>query len=200
MMNILARFSNRLAARLQAHSSGQLGKLPFVRALGSQAAASHEDSNAYRWAALVGLTGAFMPSTSGCSITDIDSFKTERLLLAFVLIAITQAADPTRKLHSNYAGALVTGTAAFASQADALEQEQKKTKIVILSTGWGATSFLNALKLKKSKRPPCQAWTTLAVDSVSVLHHPALRCRILGRISWSANRGLSMSCLRRSLI
>ncbi len=48
----------------------------------------------------------------------------------------------------------MTGAAAFASQADALEQEQKKTKIVILGTGWGATSFLNALKLKKSKRPP----------------------------------------------
>ncbi len=61
----------------------------------------------------------------------------------------------------------MTGAAAFASQADALEQEQKKTKVVILGTGWGATSFLNALKLKNSKRPPLPA---LAVDKLMLLH------------------------------
>ena len=43
---------------------------------------------------------------------------------------------------------MVTGGLAFAAQADALEQEERKTKIVILGTGWGATSFLNALKPK----------------------------------------------------
>ena len=48
------------------------------------------------------------------------------------------------------AGALVTGAIALAPDADALQQEQKKTKVVVLGTGWGATSFLNALKPKHS--------------------------------------------------
>lgn len=58
MMNILARFSNRLRARLQAGKAESLVRLPLLRALGSQAAASHQDSGAYHWVALVGLTGA----------------------------------------------------------------------------------------------------------------------------------------------
>ncbi|CAK0749843.1 hypothetical protein CVIRNUC_001942 [Coccomyxa viridis] len=45
-------------------------------------------------------------------------------------------------------GALVTGAIALAPDADALQQEQKKTRVVVLGTGWGATSFLNALKPK----------------------------------------------------
>ena len=91
----------------------------------------------------------------------------------------------------------MTGAAVFASQADALEQEQKKTKIVILGTGWGATSFLNALKLKNSKRPPLPR-LDLALDSVSMLHHPVLPYCIASPIVWSSNRRLIMSCLRRS--
>lgn len=52
------------------------------------------------------------------------------------------------------AGAAVTGAITFTPEADALEQEQKKIKVVILGTGWGATSFLNALKPKKSACAP----------------------------------------------
>ena len=53
------------------------------------------------------------------------------------------------------AGALVTGAIALAPDADALQQEQKKTKVVVLGTGWGATSFLNALKPKHSTGQSC---------------------------------------------
>ena len=53
------------------------------------------------------------------------------------------------------AGALVTGAIALAPDADALQQEQKKIKVVVLGTGWGATSFLNALKPKHSTSQPC---------------------------------------------
>ena len=53
------------------------------------------------------------------------------------------------------AGALVTGAIALAPDADALQQEQKKTKVVVLGTGWGATSFLNALKPKHSTSQAC---------------------------------------------
>ncbi len=53
------------------------------------------------------------------------------------------------------AGALVTGAIALAPDADALQQEQKKTRVVVLGTGWGATSFLNALKPKHSTSQPC---------------------------------------------
>ena len=63
MMKSLARFSSRLGAHHLAHKPDQLVKVPLLRALGSQSAASHEDSNTYRWAALVGLTGALMAST-----------------------------------------------------------------------------------------------------------------------------------------
>jgi hypothetical protein len=61
-----------------------------------------------------------------------------------------------RILHGSLsvcAGAIGIGALTYSPEADALEQEHQKIKVVILGTGWGATSFLSALKPKNSERP-----------------------------------------------
>ena len=107
----------------------------------------------------------------------------------------------TRICYTSCAGALVTGAAACATQADALEQEQKKTKVLILGTGWGATSFLNALKLKNSKHcAPARPLDCAPLSVDSFARCWPYYCRGGQNHSYFKGlliEGLILSCLRR---
>ena len=155
MMNKLARLSRRLAASLKVPAPELFGKFPVLRVLGSQASASREDSTLLRWAALVGLTGTHPEISEGFTRAHMWTWYLYSVCCNASLPCVFYMAHRCilHRTHSLCAGAFATGALTFTSQADALEQEQQKVKVVILGTGWGATSFLNALKPEKSERP-----------------------------------------------
>ena len=116
------------------------------------------------------------------------------------IVVMTWAAGIVKTSYMFHTGVVVTGAAAYVPQADALDQEQRKTKIVILGTGWGATSFLNALKLKNSTASPLPGIWTWHLLQLTV---PGVLCCL---VCWVAHRifhnvellagGPKVSCLR----